>query len=161
MSNLDRLRGKEKQDKKLKTVEMEEEMPEMQIQPKEEQMHVELFPDKSGRTTRIGTQLEHHITEDLIRCLRRNAYIFTSSTKDMTCIDPGVTMHILNVDHRVKPIKQKRRHFGLKKDKILQEVQKLLEAEQVREIQFPEWLSNDILVPSLLKNGECASTLEI
>ncbi|KAL0361259.1 UNVERIFIED_CONTAM: Transposon Ty3-G Gag-Pol polyprotein [Sesamum radiatum] len=45
-----------------------------------------------------------------------------------------------------------KRHFGPKKDKVIQaEVDKLMVAGHIEEIQFPEWLSNVVLVP---KPGE-------
>ncbi|KAL0430720.1 UNVERIFIED_CONTAM: Transposon Ty3-G Gag-Pol polyprotein [Sesamum radiatum] len=69
-------------------------------------------------------------------------------TKDLEGIDPSIITHHLNLDHTIKPIKQKKRHFGPEKDKIIQgEVNKLLTARHIREIQFPEWLSNVVLVP--------------
>ncbi|KAL0410817.1 UNVERIFIED_CONTAM: Pro-Pol polyprotein [Sesamum latifolium] len=41
-----------------------------------------------------------------------------------------------------------KRHFGRKKDKIIQaEVNKLVAAGHIEEIQFSEWLSNAVLVP--------------
>ncbi|KAK4384143.1 hypothetical protein Sango_3087700 [Sesamum angolense] len=41
---------------------------------------------------------------------------------------------------------QKKRHFGLKKDKIIrEEVSKLLAAGHIKEIQSPKWLSNAVL----------------
>ncbi|KAL0412207.1 UNVERIFIED_CONTAM: Pro-Pol polyprotein [Sesamum latifolium] len=51
-------------------------------------------------------------------------------------------------DPNCKPVKQKKRHFGPEKDKIIQvEVNKLRAAGHIEEIQFPEWLSNVVLVP--------------
>ncbi|KAL0400103.1 UNVERIFIED_CONTAM: Transposon Ty3-G Gag-Pol polyprotein [Sesamum radiatum] len=45
-------------------------------------------------------------------------------------------------------MEQKKRHFGPEKDKIIQvEVDKLMLAGDIEEIQFPEWLSNVVLVP--------------
>ncbi|KAL0434413.1 UNVERIFIED_CONTAM: hypothetical protein Slati_2775600 [Sesamum latifolium] len=68
--------------------------------------------------------------------------------KDLKRIDPEVITHHLNIDPQVKPVKQKKRHFSLEKDKIIQvEIDKLMEAGHVEEIQFPEWLSNVVLVP--------------
>ncbi|KAL0420910.1 UNVERIFIED_CONTAM: Pro-Pol polyprotein [Sesamum latifolium] len=50
--------------------------------------------------------------------------------------------------YRFKPVKQKKKHFEPKKDKIIQaEVDKLIVVEHIEEIQFPEWLSNVVLVP--------------
>ncbi|KAL0439901.1 UNVERIFIED_CONTAM: Pro-Pol polyprotein [Sesamum latifolium] len=55
---------------------------------------------------------------------------------------------LLNIDPNCKPIKQKKRHFGPEKDKIIQaEVNKLKAAGHIEEIQFSEWLSNVVLVP--------------
>ncbi|KAL0367121.1 UNVERIFIED_CONTAM: hypothetical protein Sradi_3602200 [Sesamum radiatum] len=58
-----------------------------------------------------------------------------------------VITHHLNIDPSYKPVKQKKRHFGLEKDKIIQaEVSKLMAAGHIKKIQFPEWLSNVVLV---------------
>lgn len=55
--------------------------------------------------------------------------------EDMTDIDPEVAMDHLNVDPRVRPVKQKKRHFALEKNQIIEEeAQKLLEAGQIMEI---------------------------
>ncbi|KAL0418959.1 UNVERIFIED_CONTAM: Transposon Ty3-G Gag-Pol polyprotein [Sesamum radiatum] len=53
----------------------------------------------------------------------------------MEGIDPGVIAHHLNLDPNVKPVMQKRRYKGL------------LSARHIKEIQFPELLSNIVLVP--------------
>ncbi|XP_075473405.1 uncharacterized protein LOC142504418 [Primulina tabacum] len=43
---------------------------------------------------------------------------------------------------------RKKRHFGPEKDKVIRkEVGELLEAGHIREVQFPAWLSNVVLVP--------------
>ncbi|KAL0426483.1 UNVERIFIED_CONTAM: hypothetical protein Slati_2823100 [Sesamum latifolium] len=70
-------------------------------------------------------------------------------------IDPQVITHHLNIDPNCKPVKQKKRHFGPEKDKIIQaEVNKLMAAGHIEEIQFPEWLSNVVLVQSPGGNGD-------
>ncbi|KAL0416465.1 UNVERIFIED_CONTAM: hypothetical protein Slati_3478400 [Sesamum latifolium] len=68
--------------------------------------------------------------------------------QDLEGIDPGVITHHLNLDPTIRPVKQKKGHFRPEKDKIIQgEVNKLLTAGHIKEIQFPEWLSNVVLVP--------------
>ncbi|KAL0381941.1 UNVERIFIED_CONTAM: Polyprotein P3 [Sesamum latifolium] len=75
--------------------------------------------------------------------------------QDLEGIDPQVITHHLNIDPNCKPVKQKKRHFGPEKDKIIQaEVNKLMAAGHIEEIQFPEWLSNVVLVPKPGENGE-------
>ncbi|KAI3451561.1 hypothetical protein Pfo_008226 [Paulownia fortunei] len=66
--------------------------------------------------------------------LRNNIDIFAWNVLDLEGIDPGVAVHHLNVDLTYKPVKQKKRHFGPEKDKVIQkEVEKLLEAGHIRE----------------------------
>ncbi|KAI3448580.1 hypothetical protein Pfo_005245 [Paulownia fortunei] len=102
------------------------------------------------RTTRIGTQLSQELTDGMTQFLRNNIDIFAWNVRDLEGIDPGVAVHHLNVDPAYKPVKQKKRHFGPEKDKVIQkEVEKLLEAGHIREIQFPKWLSNVVLVPKI------------
>ncbi|KAL0327949.1 UNVERIFIED_CONTAM: Retrovirus-related Pol polyprotein from transposon [Sesamum calycinum] len=94
------------------------------------------------------------MTEDVrnqvVNYLWRNKDIFAWTPQDLEGIDPGVITHHLNLDPSVRPIKQKKLHFGPEKDKIIEgEVKKLLSAGHIKEIQFPKWLSNIILVPKL------------
>ncbi|KAL0416410.1 UNVERIFIED_CONTAM: Pro-Pol polyprotein [Sesamum latifolium] len=74
--------------------------------------------------------------------------VFAWTPQDLEGIDPEVISHHLNIDPRVKPVKQKKRHFGPEKDKIIQvEIDKLVAAGHVEEKQLPEWLSNIVLIP--------------
>ncbi|KAL2228371.1 UNVERIFIED_CONTAM: hypothetical protein Sindi_1816800 [Sesamum indicum] len=78
----------------------------------------------------------------------RNMSIFPWTPQDLVGIDPIVIMHHLNIDFCIKPVKQKKRHFGFEKDKMIQaEVDKLLAVGDTEEIQFPKWLSNVVLIP--------------
>lgn len=78
------------------------------------------------------------IAKQLIECLRKNADVFAFSSSDLVGVEPSVTLHYLNVDPKAKPIKRKLRQFGSEKDKVIrEEVAKILEANHIREIQFP------------------------
>ena len=60
--------------------------------------------------------------------------------------------HELRVDPKVKPHKQHLRTMSEDCMKAAQsEVQKLLDAGVIREVQYPEWLANVVMVPK--KNG--------
>ena len=62
-------------------------------------------------------------------------------------IDPTVITHRLNISPSFKPIKQKRRSFAPERQKAInEEVNKLLQARAIREVEYPEWLANVILV---------------
>ncbi|XP_057770724.1 uncharacterized protein LOC130990511 [Salvia miltiorrhiza] len=109
---------------------------------------IELFPGKEGFQTKIGSSMSDQVREELISCLRRNADVFAFRTADLKGIDRGLREHCLNVDPRVKPVKQRMRNFGAEKDAAIREqVQGLLEAGHIEEVQYPEWISNVVMVP--------------
>ena len=71
----------------------------------------------------------------------------------MPSLDPGLVVHALNVDPRVKPIIQPARVFHTDVEtQITQEVKKLLTAGFIKPIQHPKWFSNVVLVKK--KNGQ-------
>ncbi|XP_075479440.1 uncharacterized protein LOC142520323 [Primulina tabacum] len=75
-------------------------------------------------------------------------FVAEEEQEELAGISPLISEHHLNIlsgDHLVK---QKKRHFDLEKDKVIDEqVRDLLKAGHIREIQFPTWLSNVVLVP--------------
>ena len=73
--------------------------------------------------------------------------VFAWKQEDMGGIDPAVITHRLNVSPSFKPVKQKRRSFSLERQKAInEEVGKLLQANAIREVEYPEWLTNVVLV---------------
>ncbi|XP_074306035.1 uncharacterized protein LOC141641263 [Silene latifolia] len=63
---------------------------------------------------------------------------FTWSHSDMIGIDPSVIIHRLNVDPSFPPVQQKRRKFAPEgNDVINQEVDNLLAAGKIREVNYP------------------------
>ena len=65
----------------------------------------------------------------------------------MPDISPKVIQHKLNVDPERKPVQQRRRVFALEWNQaITNEVNKLLSASFIREVYYPDWLTNVILV---------------
>ncbi|KAL0451277.1 UNVERIFIED_CONTAM: hypothetical protein Slati_1105800 [Sesamum latifolium] len=118
------------------------------VQPVEELLTVELILGDSGKVTKIGSKMKEDVRDQVVNCLRKNKDIFAWTPQDLEGIDPGVITHYLNLDPTIRPVKQKKRHFGSEKDRIIQgEVDKLLTVGHIMEIQFPEWLSNVVLVP--------------
>ena len=71
----------------------------------------------------------------------------------MTGIDPDIAVHRLQVDPDHPPVKQKRRKFTPEWNKVVnEEVQKLLDIGSVREVHYPDWLANVVVVRK--KNGK-------
>ena len=82
-----------------------------------------------------------------IRFLKENLDVFAWSHEDMSGISPEVIQHKLNVDPERKPVQQRRRTFASERDQaIIEEVTKLLTARFIREVCYPEWLANVVLV---------------
>ncbi|XP_075499207.1 uncharacterized protein LOC142537588 [Primulina tabacum] len=107
---------------------------------------VTLGPDK--KTLRIAPDLDPEVREKLITCLQANLNRFSWSAQELTGTSPDVAEHRLNILPNSRPVKQKKRHFGPEKDIVIKkEVGELLSAGQIREVQFPTWLSNVVLVP--------------
>ncbi|KAL0293342.1 UNVERIFIED_CONTAM: hypothetical protein Sradi_6942000 [Sesamum radiatum] len=119
------------------------------VQRAEELLNIEIIPGNPDKTTRIGSHLDEEAKKEITLCLQRNTDIFAWTPQDLEGIDPQVITHHLNIDPSYKLVKQKKkRHFGPEKDKIIQaEVNKLMAAGHIEEIQFLEWLSNVVLVP--------------
>ena len=62
-------------------------------------------------------------------------------------IDPSVMVHKLNVSPTFPPIRQKKRVFAQKQDQaIAEEVHKLQNANFIREVYYPNWLANVVMV---------------
>ena len=62
-------------------------------------------------------------------------------------IDPAVITHKLNISLSFKPIKPKRRSFAPERQKAInEEVNKLLQAKAIREVEYPDWLANIAIV---------------
>ena len=58
----------------------------------------------------------------------------------MQGINPSVITHRLNVYFSSKPVHQKKRVFAPERDKaIKEEVQKLITAQFIREVYYPDW----------------------
>ena len=108
---------------------------------------VELVEREANKTTKIGTTLSPEMRTRLIRFLKENLDVFAWSREDMLGISPKVIQHKLNVDPERKPVQQRRRTFAPERDQaIAEEVTKLLTAGFIREVYYPEWLTNVVLV---------------
>ena len=73
--------------------------------------------------------------------------VFTWSHEDMLGIPANIIQHHLNVDLEKKPVQQRRRVFTLEQNKaVMDEVNKLLATNFIREVYYPKWLANIVMV---------------
>ena len=99
------------------------------------------------KVLKIETALPTSKKEKMISFLRANQDVFAWKHEDMLGIDRKIIQHHLNINPECKPIQQKRRIFALERNKaITEEVEKLLEADFIREVFYPNWLANMVMV---------------
>ncbi|KAL5564321.1 hypothetical protein UlMin_027485 [Ulmus minor] len=107
--------------------------------PVEDLEEVQFNPDEPGKTFKIGKLLCEPLWAKLIEFLRRHKNDFAWNHHDIPGIDPTIMVHSLAVDPKVRPIRQKRRSFNPERYAAINaEVEKLVEAGSIREVQYPE-----------------------
>ncbi|CAL9029545.1 unnamed protein product, partial [Prunus brigantina] len=117
-----------------------------QAQPAEELETISLS-DVQDRQVRIGTSLNPSLRREFISFLRANSEVFAWSYDDMPGISPDVISHKLNIDPSFKPVRQKRRSYDTERYEAMKaEVDKLQTIGFIREVTYPIWLANSVLV---------------
>uniref|UniRef100_A0A2N9I2V6 Reverse transcriptase domain-containing protein n=1 Tax=Fagus sylvatica TaxID=28930 RepID=A0A2N9I2V6_FAGSY len=97
------------------------------------------LPALPANAARQGQTAPHGCTT------RRDSQV--TSHEDMPGINPSIISHKLNVDPSLRLVKQKRRVFAPERNNaIMEEVDKLLAANFIREVFYPDWLANVVMV---------------
>ena len=100
-----------------------------------------------GKTFKLGRLLSQEEQEEVAGVISRHLNAFAWSASDMPGIDPDFLCHHLSMDATVRPVRQRSRKFNEERQLVVrEETQKLLSAGHIREIQYPEWLANVVLV---------------
>ena len=103
--------------------------------------------DNTEHLAYIGSKLVKDLRSLLTHFLRQNKDVFAWKQTNMGGIDPTIITHRLNVSPSFKLVKQKRRSFTPERQKAInEEVDKLLQAGEIREVEYLEWLANVVLV---------------
>ncbi|XP_073130860.1 uncharacterized protein [Henckelia pumila] len=109
---------------------------------------IDIIQGNSAKTLKIGTEMTPELEELLTVFLQKNADVFAWQGEFLPGIPYEYTLHHLNVDPRIKPVKQKKRSFGAEKNKhILAEVENLVKNNYIMPVSHPEWMTNVVLVP--------------
>ena len=83
----------------------------------------------------------------MVEFLKRNINVFAWNTYKAPGVDPYFICHHLNVNPLVAPKKQlPRRPSKEHAEAIRQEVTKLKQAGAIKEVFYPEWLANTVVV---------------
>ena len=103
--------------------------------------------DDPKKFFQVGAQLPHREREELIEFLRKNVDVFAWSAYEASRVDPNFICHHLNVNPSVTPKKQPfRRSSRDHSDAVKDEVTKFKHAGALKEVFYPEWLANTVIV---------------
>ena len=96
----------------------------------------------------VSSLLSKEEKEQLRQVLLSNIDIFAWTHSDMTDISPTHASHKMNVVPSARTVRQRVRLFDPNRHQIIQtEVDNILDAGFIREVKYPEWLANVVVVP--------------
>ena len=103
--------------------------------------------DNPERFFQVGSELPLQEKEELIRFLRNNVDIFAWDAYNAPGVDPSLICHYLNVNPSSTPKKQaprcpSKKHASAVRDEMM----KLKKAGAIKEVFYPEWLANTVVV---------------
>jgi hypothetical protein len=106
-----------------------------------------LCEDIADQRVLLGSQLSDEQEKTLLRFLFNNKDVFAWTANDLYGVNRDVIEHSLNVDPSFKLRKQRLRKMSEDKAKgVRNEVKRLLSAGGIREVTYPEWLANAVMV---------------
>ena len=106
-----------------------------------------IIGDNLEKFFQVGSQLPQQEREELVEFLKQNINVFAWNTYEAPGVDPDFICHHLNVNPLVAPKKQLLRCPSKEyAEAIRQEVMKLKQAGAIKEVFYPEWLANTVVV---------------
>ena len=107
---------------------------------------IELVEGESTKVTKVGTGLDPSMKGEIVKFLKENLDVFAWNHEDMPGISKNIIQHRLNVNLERKPIQQRRRVFTFERNRsIMDELDKLLAANFIREVYYLDWLANVVM----------------
>ena len=103
--------------------------------------------DDLERFFQIGAQIPLLEKEQLVDLLRRNVDVFAWDAYEAPGLDPKFICHHLNVNSSITPKRQPPRRLSKKHVEVVKsEVTKLKQAGAIKEVFYPQWLANTVVV---------------
>ena len=103
--------------------------------------------EEGTHLTYISSLLTLEETRNIQDALQQSHDVFAWAHSDMKGIHSSIVSHKLNVLPTTRPVRQRVRRFHPNKQKIIRdEIDKLLEAKFIREMEYPDWLANVVVV---------------
>ena len=112
-----------------------------------EELEKIIIDDDEEKFFQARVQLPHREKGELIVFLKKNVNVFAWSAYEAPGVDPNFICHHLNVSPFIAPNKQPPRHSSKEHfDAIKEDVIKLKQAGVIKEVFYPEWLANTVVV---------------
>ena len=113
---------------------------------------IRILPD-DDKYFPIGGSIKDQDKVEMLLVLIQNVDVFAWTPYEVPRVDPEFIVHKLNMDPSFPLKKQKPRRSAKEHIEVVKsEVQRLKEAGAIREIFFPKWLANTVVVNK--KNGK-------
>lgn len=109
--------------------------------------------DNSEKFFQVGSQLPLREREELVEFLKKNIDVFSWDAYEAPRVDPEFICDHLRVNPLITPKKQP--HWRPSKEHaeaVREEVAKLKQVGAIKEVFYPEWLANTVVVKK--KNGK-------
>jgi hypothetical protein len=106
-----------------------------------------LCEDIAEQKVLLGSQLSDEQEKTLLTFLFNNKDVFAWSANELCGVNRDVIEHSFNVDPAIRPRKQKLQKMSDNKAAgARNKVKRLLSAGVIREVTYPEWLANTVMV---------------
>ncbi|GJR91645.1 hypothetical protein Tco_0215656 [Tanacetum coccineum] len=107
----------------------------------EEKIQVAIHPEYPKQTVAIGSTLTKEGRKELCGLLRHNLDIFAWKPAYMTEVPRHIAEHRLNIREGCLPVRQKKMGQAPERNKaICEEVEKLVDADIMKEVHYHSWL---------------------
>ncbi|XP_071933541.1 uncharacterized protein [Coffea arabica] len=108
------------------------------LEPGDEVEQVVLDETKPDQIVQVGAGLPSPLKEEMISLIKDHRDVFAWSADEVVGVPSELMIHQLNVNSQARPVRQKRKHFDPEHSKaISDEVDKLLPAKMIHEVQYP------------------------
>jgi hypothetical protein len=105
------------------------------------------------RAVCLSTEMSLQEQVELLQFLNKNSDVFVWSTSDLVGVSKEVIELKQHINLNVRPRKQKLHKMSEEKVEAMKaEVQHLLDVGFIREVSYPQWLANMVMVRK--KNGK-------
>ena len=113
----------------------------------EDLVAISLNDGNDDDVVQIGSNRRDEVGKQLVAFIQRNVDVFAWIPMDMPEIDAEVMKHHLAIDPKCQSVKEKMCGYAPKRQKaIMKEDDKLLKAGFIREVSYPNQISNVLLV---------------